>query len=268
MKGSLADRPMKIVIKIGGVAVEDSSLVQQCAQAVLQLMNDGHQVVIVHGGGADLTRTLAKLGKTSEFINGLRVTDAETRDVALMVLAGRINKTLVAGLAKAGVAAIGMCGGDGGSVRARKRHGADLGYVGEVAAVDPQWLDLTCAHGGVPVLSSMAPGVDGQYYNINADQMAAACAIGWNADALFFLTDVAGVKDSQGTVMRWLETGQIAALIESSVVGGGMLPKLEACREALKKGVRRVRILPASQASCLSDFYFSRIECGTEVLVA
>ncbi len=261
---------MKVVIKIGGGALEDSGLVTQCADAILKLINDGHRITVVHGGGADLTRTLARLGKTSEFIDGLRVTDAETRDIAIMLLAGRINKTLVASLGSAGLSAIGLCGGDGGTFRARKRNhrGGDLGFVGEIAAMEARWLDAICDQGGVPVISSLALGADGQYYNVNADQMAAACAIGWHADALFFLTDVPGVKDANGAVIRWLDMGQIAVLIDHAVIAGGMRPKLEACREALRKGVGRVRILPASRVSCLSDFYFSRIGHGTEVLVA
>jgi acetylglutamate kinase len=248
---------VKIVIKIGGAALEDKPTLKKCARAIVQLAQDGHQVTVVHGGGSALTRTLKLLGKKSDFIHGLRVTDAETRDVALMVLAGIVNKSLVAAIAAAGQPAIGLCGGDGGVFRARKKQDAehDLGFVGEICFSEPRWLKAIWAEGGIPVLSSVALGGDGQYYNVNADQMAAACAIACEADALIFLTDVPGVK-------------QVAGLIGESVISGGMMPKLEACTQALKSGVGRVRILPAAQVEVLPLFYFSKIECGTEVLRA
>jgi acetylglutamate kinase len=259
---------VKIVVKIGGAALENKSTLQKCARAVVELARDSHRVAVVHGGGTALTRTLKSLGKQSDFINGLRITDAETRDVALMVLAGIVNKTLVAGIAAAGYPAIGLCGGDGTIFRARKKPtpGYDLGYVGEISSVEPRWLEAIWSEGGIPVLSSVALGGDGEYYNINADQMASACAIACHADTLIFLTDVAGVTNAEGFVIPWLNTRDVSNLIEHSVIGGGMLPKLEACSDALKKGVGRVRILPASHADVLPQFYFSKLECGTEVI--
>lgn len=261
---------MKIVIKIGGAAVEDKPMLQKCAQAVVQLARDGHQLVVVHGGGGALTRTLKLMGKESEFVHGLRVTDAETRDVALMVLAGIVNKSLVAAISAAGLPAIGLCGGDGGVFRARKKQDMehDLGYVGEICFSEPRWIRAIWGEGGIPVLSSVALGGDGEYYNVNADQMAAACAIACEADALIFLTDVPGVKQKDGSVMARLSTAEVPALIEGSVVSGGMMPKLEACTQALKHGVGRVRILPAARVESLPLFYFERIEYGTEVLRA
>ena len=259
---------MKLVVKIGGAALDDKALTKRCARAVAELTEEGHQVVVVHGGGAMLTRTLAQMGKTSEFISGLRVTDSETRDVALMVLAGRVNKSFVAALCAEGVSALGISGGDGLAFTARKKNtaGADLGFVGEISAVDPRWIKAIWQNGGIPVISSVALGSDGEYYNVNADQMAAACAAGCKADALIFLTDVAGVKGANGDVMRWLPVHEIAGLIRDSVIGGGMLPKLAACQEALQSGVRRVRILPAAHVEALPEFYYSKIECGTEVM--
>jgi acetylglutamate kinase len=261
---------VKVVVKIGGAALEDKATLQKCAQAVVQLAQDGHQVAVVHGGGSALTRTLKLLGKKSDFVNGLRVTDAETRDVALMVLAGIVNKSLVAAIASAGQAAVGLCGGDGGVFRARKKQDPnyDLGYVGEICFSEPRWIRAIWAEAGIPVLSSVALGSDGQYYNINADQMAAACAIACQADALIFLTDVPGVKHADGSVIPWLSTKEVAGLIQESVISGGMLPKLEACTDALRGGVGRVRILPAAQAEALPLFYFAKMECGTEVLRA
>jgi len=261
---------VKIVVKVGGAALEDKSTLRKCARAMTELAKDGHRVAVVHGGGAALTRLLKLLGKNSEFVNGLRVTDAETRDVALMVLAGIVNKNLVAAIQAAGFPAVGLCGGDGMAFRARKKqsNGCDLGFVGEISFAEPRWLDAVWQYGGIPVLSSVALGSDGEYYNINADQMAAACAGACHADALIFLTDVPGVKDADGAVMSWLSTKQVAKLTADSVISGGMLPKLEACSQALHEGVHRVRILPAAQAEVLPDFGFAKVSCGTEVTCA
>jgi acetylglutamate kinase len=256
-----------VVVKIGGAALDNPGVLRKCAHAMVELAGDGHQVAVVHGGGVELTRTMERLGKKSEFINGLRVTDAETRDMALMVLAGMVNKRLVSAIGAAGKPAIGLCGGDGGTVRARKKenNGCDLGFVGEICAVEPRWIQAIWGQGGIPVISGLALGATGEYYNVNADQMAAACAVACQASALIFLTDVAGVKDADGAVIRWLDLNQIATLVETSVVQGGMLPKLEACRHALSKGVGRVRILPAAEADVLPQFYFAKLQMGTEV---
>jgi acetylglutamate kinase len=260
---------VKIVVKIGGNTLEDVGLLHRAALAVKQLAVE-HQVAVVHGGGAALTRMLNQVGKTSEFVDGLRVTDAETRDFAVMVLAGHMNKKLVAALAAVGQLAMGLCGGDGLAFRARKKaaNGHDLGYVGEISAVDPSWINTIWEQHSIPVISSVALGGDGQYYNINADQMAAACAVACHAHALIFLTDVPGVKDADGLVIRWLDLNLAKDLAQKAVIFGGMLPKLEACKHALLRGVNRVRILPVSEVEALPQFYFTKIESGTEVLVA
>jgi acetylglutamate kinase len=260
---------MKYVVKLGGAGLETPSLLAGSIRAIADLVRDGHQVAVVHGGGAQLTRTLKALGKQSEFIAGLRVTDAETRDVALMVLAGKVNKSLVAALGALGQPAVGLSGGDGLLFRARKKRTApDLGYVGEIVSSDPRWIEAIWKLNGVPVISSMALGFDGEYYNVNADEMAAACATACHADALVFLTDVPGVKGADGEVLRWLSIDQIAEMAKSAIISGGMLPKLSACREALLNGVKRVRILPAEAASFLPDLCNSRVVHGTEVMVA
>jgi acetylglutamate kinase len=260
---------LRVVVKIGGAALDDAGLRRKCASAVAALA-EAHQVTVVHGGGVALTRVLAQLGKKSEFVNGLRITDSETRDVALMVLAGAVNKQLVAELATIGHPGVGMCGGDGAAFLARKKKvsTADLGFVGEVSSVNVGWIEAIWNFGAIPVISSVALGSDGQYYNVNADQMATACAVALHAHALIFLTDVSGVHDASGTTMRWLSTSQIPALTREAVIAGGMLPKLAACEEALRRGVGRVRILPAVQAGLLPDFYLSKIDVGTEVTVA
>ena len=260
---------MKFVVKLGGATLEEPQLLEDCARAITDLARDSHQVAVVHGGGVQLTRVLAQMGKQSQFISGLRVTDAETRDTALMVLGGRVNKKLVAALQHLGQSAVGLTGGDGHVFRARKkRTEPDLGFVGEIAATDPRWLDAIWAMSAVPVISSIALGMDGEYYNINADEMAAAAAIATHADALVFLTDVPGVKGADGSVLRWLSLPAVDQLQRDAVITGGMLPKLKACKEALQHGVKRVRILPATAASLLPDLCSSRVDEGTEVMVA
>jgi acetylglutamate kinase len=260
---------MKYVVKLGGAGLENPEILDGCVRGIAELVKDGNQVAVVHGGGVQLTKMLKALGKQSEFVNGLRVTDAETRDVALMVLAGKVNKSLVAAFGALGQPAIGMSGGDGLMFRARKKKtDPDLGFVGEIVASDTKWLDAIWHLNGVPVLSSMALGFDGQYYNVNADEMAAACAVACGADALVFLTDVPGVKDATGAVLRWISIDQIAEMAKSAVITGGMLPKLGSCREALLNGVKRVRILPADAASSLPDLCSTRVAHGTEVMVA
>jgi acetylglutamate kinase len=256
-----------ILIKIGGAALEDPVTLRKCARAIAELAQDGHRVAVVHGGGAALTRTLARLGKKSEFVSGLRVTDAETREVALMVLAGSVNKKVIAAIQAAGMPAIGFCGGDGMSFRARRKHlgDSDLGFVGEICFMEPCWIHAIWQQGGIPVIASLALGSDGEYYNVNADEMAAACAAACRADALIFLTDVPGVKDAAGEVIPWLNTREATELMASSTISGGMLPKLHACKQALQQGVARVRILPAAEAEMLSQFYFTKLSCGTEV---
>jgi acetylglutamate kinase len=260
---------MKFVVKVGGVALENPELLKRVALAVTHLAQDGHLVALVHGGGVQLTRLLTQMGKKSEFVSGLRITDAETRDAALMVLGGRVNKSLVAALTQCGQSAMGLTGGDGHVFRARKKKTLpDLGFVGEIAATDPKWLDAIWTMGAVPVISSIALGFDGEYYNINADEMASATAICTHADALVFLTDVPGVKGADGNVLRWLSLKEIPALESALVVSGGMLPKLKACKDALLHGVKRVRILPAESAGLLPDLISSRVNDGTEVIAA
>jgi len=260
---------MKYVVKLGGAGLENPTLLEACTRAIADLVKDGNQVAVVHGGGIQLTRTLKALGKQSEFIDGLRVTDAETRDAGLMVFAGKVNKMLVAAFGQLGQPAVGLSGGDGLSFRARKKRMAnDLGFVGEIASSDPMLIEALWQKGCIPVFCSMALGFDGQYYNINADEMAAACAMACQADALVFLTDVPGVKGADGDVLRWLSIDQIAGMAKNAIITGGMLPKLGACREALLNGVKRVRILPAEAADSLPGLCSSRVTHGTEVMVA
>jgi acetylglutamate kinase len=258
------------VVKIGGAALEDPDLVQRFARSISEFCAEGHRLVVVHGGGIMLSRTMKQLGHESKFINGLRVTDRQTRDMALMVLAGHVNKRLAAAICSVGQPAIGLCGGDLRIMRAAKLRGAhELGYVGEICAVEQKWFDMLWQNGVVPVISSMAIGAaDSEYYNINADSLAQACATACKADALIFLTEVEGVHDAEGATLRWLPTTKIDEMVQTAVVTGGMLPKLDACRRALNQGVYRVRIMPADQTELLPEFFTRKIECGTEVVAA
>jgi acetylglutamate kinase len=261
---------MTIVVKVGGVALEDAATLRKCARAIAEMAQDGHRIVVVHGGGGALTRMLNQLGKKSEFVDGLRVTDAETRDVALMVLGGIVNKKVVAAIQAAGMPAVGFCGGDGMTFRARKKYVRrnDLGFVGEICFAEPCWIEALWSQGGIPVLASLALGADGEYYNVNADEMASACAAACHANALIFLTDVPGVKNAEGAVIPWLSTKEADELTAGAIISGGMLPKLQACRNALKQGVGRVRILPAAEADLLPQFFMTKLSCGTEVTCA
>jgi acetylglutamate kinase len=258
---------VKLVVKIGGAALEDAAVVRRFAHVVADLVHGGHRVLVVHGGGSALSAILRELGRETTFVDGLRVTDAATRDVAVMVLAGLANKKLVAAIGTAGVPTIGLCGGDLHLVRAKRKHArADLGFVGEVTAVDAAWIERLWSLGAVPALASIALGTDGEYYNVNADEVASACASALKAEALVFLTDVPGVRGADGLLLRSLDMAHIPSMVERAIVTGGMLPKLEACNRALRRGVGRVHILPAARADDVRAITNGGIECGTEVV--
>lgn len=258
---------MKIVLKIGGAALENKSLVEQFCLTVSQLSKDGYDLLVVHGGGAVLSRTLKELGVESKFVNGLRVTDAKTRDVAVMVLGGLLNKQLASAISVHGQPAVGVCGSDLQLCIARKKPLAeDLGFVGEIAEVKQDAIESLWVAGAVPVVASIAADAQGEFYNVNADEMASAIAGACVADALIFLTDVPGVKNAQGEVFSRLELKQIESLKADGTISGGMLPKLDACKRALLAGVASVRILQAAQVSELTKLFAAPLECGTELV--
>jgi acetylglutamate kinase len=258
---------LKLVVKIGGALLDQKEVVEQCAVSIAGLVAQGNEVAVVHGGGGELSRLLKRLGKESQFIGGLRVTDAETRDFAVMVLAGAVNKRLVAAMGMVGQLAFGLCGGDGLTFRAKKKEGAGhLGFVGEVVGVNAPALEAIWAAKAVPVISSIALGMDGEYYNVNADQMASACASALGADRLVFLTDVSGVWDAQKNVITKLDGDGMSRLRSEGVVNGGMLPKLDACEKALAGGVNSVHILPGGDPEALQQLRSGRIRMGTELV--
>jgi acetylglutamate kinase len=261
---------MRLVIKLGGSLLAEFAHWAPLLEQLVALQKGGHQCLLVHGGGKALTAFLEERGIQSRFVQGLRITDAGTRDAALMVLGGFLNRRLVAEIQRLGGRALGMCG-DAGSVTARKtppeaRGGVDLGYVGDVTAVDGVLLERLQQLGLILVMASLAPDRMGDFYNINADVLAAACASAITADRLVFLTDVAGVLDAGGRRIEVLTRSEIQRLISGGVISGGMLPKLTSCLAALDQGVSSVRIVPGSErGSLLSALDPGSHSIGTEI---
>ncbi|MBI4479492.1 MAG: acetylglutamate kinase [Acidobacteria bacterium] len=236
---------MKLVIKIGGTLLEDAAGRARIAQQLRRAVGHGREVLVIHGGGKQLTSFLEKVGVRSEFINGLRVTSPEALDGVVKVFAGTVNHSLLAALYSAGVTAVGISGIDGGCLVARRLRGAkgeDWGFVGRITRAKPRVWEALLAGGLLPVMAPIAVGEDGQIYNINADQAAVACAVHWHADALIFLTDVDGVHDLKGKTVPRLTAEEIPLLLRSGVVTGGMLAKLNAVEEALSGGVPQIVI--------------------------
>lgn len=219
---------------------------------VAKLSRAGHEIVVVHGGGKLLTRTLERLGLGVEFHHGLRVTDGETRDVALMVLAGLANKQWVAAFQAQGQVAVGICGGDAGMVRVRrvsspgKSGGKSLGFVGRPAKVDTAFLEIAFRERLLPVVASVALGPGGEYYNVNADDLATALAKALQVDRLLFLTESGGVLDRQKQLLPILNVKDIPSLIRDGTVRDGMIPKLLSCARILAGDVGEVDILSAA----------------------
>lgn len=258
----------EVVVKYGGAAMTDDAAADAWAQDVGALVAAGVRVVVVHGGGPALTRTLDRLGIASTFVDGHRVTCAESADVADMVLSGRINGSVVARLQRAGVRAVGLSGTDGGlvTVRPHRPDGRDLGFVGEPAGVDPEVLELLLDRGWVPVVSSTAVDASGQVYNINADLVAGAVAAAVGAVRLVFLSDVAGLV-VDGEVVENLTASAAEAALRSGDASGGMRPKLAAALEALRAGVAEVvladgRTPHALAASLLGAAPATRLSAG------
>ncbi len=243
------------VVKYGGHAMGDPELARDFAADVVLLQTVGIHPVVVHGGGPQIGAMLKRLGVESRFIDGLRVTDKATAEIAEMVLSGAINKELVGWIAGAGGKALGISGKDGGLVTARKvsrtvkdpdsniESVIDLGFVGEPAQVDISIIETACAAGMIPVIAPIAPGADGDTYNINADTMAGAVAAALGAARLFLLTDVAGVLDKAGTLLTDLTPADIATLRAEGTVSGGMIPKLETCIHAVEAGCEAAVVL-------------------------
>ena len=237
---------MRMVVKIAGALLEDMSVVQSLARQVAQLSHQGHEILVVHGGGKIFTATLKRMGIESHFVNGLRVTDRETRDVAVMVMGGLLNKQVAGAITAAGQPAIGLCASDANCFSAEAMiHDevpGSLGFVGYLTGVNLDLIEMLWKNNLVPVASCLGLGSDGELYNINADHMAAACAEYIHAERLIYLTDVAGVLDGK-KVLKAVTCEEIEDLIREHKVSGGMVLKLEACKRALSAGVSQVRIV-------------------------
>lgn len=263
---------MKLVIKIGGQAGEDRELRRSITSQIAELHRQGHQVVVVHGGGKLLTQTLARLGIPTEFCDGLRVTNAATRDVALMVLAGILNKQWVAELEAGGQPALGLCGGDAGLVTARKLslrsngETRDLGFVGRPRKVNPAILEFAFRQGLVPVVASIALGAQGEYLNVNADDLAAALAQALQADRLVYLTDSGGVWDAERRLLPRVRRSEIRSLIQKGTVRDGMIPKLLSCARTLRSGVGEIDILSPAVPNSLLRLVAEGESVGTRIV--
>ncbi|WP_018700618.1 acetylglutamate kinase [Amorphus coralli] len=244
-----------IVVKYGGHAMGDPSLAKAFAEDVTLMKLAGINPVVVHGGGPQIGAMLDRLGIRSEFRGGLRVTDRATVEVVEMVLAGSINKEIVRAINGAGGRAVGLCGKDGRMVTAERvkrtvidpdsniEKVVDLGFVGEPKEVRREVLDMLAQSEIIPVIAPVAPGDDGETYNVNADTFAGAIAGSLNASRLLFLTDVAGVLDANGRLIKELTVSDARRMIIEGTITGGMIPKVETCIEALERGVKGVVIL-------------------------
>lgn len=263
---------MTLVIKLGGQAVEEMDRRRALAQQIAKLQRSGHRVVVVHGGGKLLTQTLGRLNIPTRFVEGLRVTDRATRDVALMVLAGLINKQWVAEIAAQGAAAVGIAGGDGALIRARKIQAKvngreeSLGFVGRPQKVNKQVLEVLLAAGMIPVVASLALGPDDEYLNVNADDFAAALATALAADRLFYFTESGGVWDAERRVLPEVRLSEIPKLIAKGVVREGMVPKLRSCARTLRQSVGEIDIVSPDVPNVLVETVRGGSHGGTRIV--
>ncbi|MCX7072547.1 MAG: acetylglutamate kinase [Gammaproteobacteria bacterium] len=228
------------VVKYGGNAMGDDDMIDSFARDIVLMKAVGMNPVVVHGGGPQIGKHLEKLGKKSEFIDGMRVTDAETMDVVEMMLGGLVNKAVVNAINQQGGRAVGLTGKDGGLIRAKKMTvpGGDIGQVGEVEMIDPRVVDHLEAGGFIPVIAPVGVGAQGEAYNINADLVAGKLASVLKAEKLMLLTNVSGLMDKQGKVLTGLTVAQVNALIADGTIYGGMLPKIACALDAVQSGVK------------------------------
>jgi len=258
-----------IVIKYGGNAMIDEELKENVILDIVLMKYVGMNPVIIHGGGPDISNMMKRVGKESQFVDGLRVTDAETMEIAEMVL-GRINKGIVALINQHGAKAVGLSGKDGGLITAEKlRTDVDIGFVGKVTRIDPHLIDILDEKGFVPVISSIGVGNEGQTFNINADSVAGEIAAALEAEKLMMLTDVRGImkdQDDLKSLISTLKISEIESLTESGVISGGMLPKVEACTTALRGNVNKTHIIDGRISHSLLLEIFTESGIGTEIV--
>lgn len=260
----------KIIVKYGGSAMLDEELKHNVIKDVALLKLIGMKPIIVHGGGKEISKWIRLLGKEPEFVNGLRVTDEETMEVAEMVL-NKVNKSLVAMMGKQGIKAVGLSGRDGKMLQVEKKFsdGKDIGYVGQVTKVNTDLLERLIEDDYVPVIAPVGLGKEWKAYNINADDVACAVAKAIHAEKLVFLTDIEGVyidPEDKDTLISEMNLQVAKQLIADGVVGGGMIPKLTNCIEAVESGVGRVHILDGRQEHCLLLEFLTEKGIGTAIV--
>lgn len=259
-----------IVVKYGGSAMTDVELQKKVIADVTLLKLVGFKPIIVHGGGKEISRWVDKVGKTPEFVNGLRVTDAETMEIAEMVL-GKVNKSLVSMVQELGVKAVGISGKDGGLLKVDKKYsnGKDIGFVGDIKSVDTKILYDLLEKDFLPIVAPIGLDDNFQSYNINADDAACEIAKAVGAEKLAFLTDIEGLYrdiNDKSTFISRISASQAHELINSGIIGGGMLPKLNNCTSAIESGVSRVHILDGRMPHCLLLEIFTKKGIGTAII--
>ena len=267
-----------VVIKYGGHAMGDEHLSHAFCSDVALIKQSGVNPVVVHGGGPQIAAMLERVGIKSEFKGGLRVTDRQTVEVVEMVLAGSINKSIVASMNAQGARAVGLCGKDGNMVLVEKatrtiidpdsniENVVDLGFVGEPKKVDREVLDMVIRSGLIPVIAPVSFGADGNTYNVNADTFAGAISGALDTTRLLFLTDVPGVLDKQGNLIRELSVSQALSLIKDGTISDGMIPKVETCIQAIEKGVEGVVILNGKRPHAVLLELFTEHGAGTLIV--
>jgi acetylglutamate kinase len=266
------------VIKYGGHAMENEELKDSFAQDIVLLKYVGIHPVVVHGGGPQIDNVLDKMGITSRYVRGMRVTDQETLDIVEMVLVGKVNKAIVNLINQHGGMAVGLSGKDGGLILARKMNVTlsssngetseiiDIGMVGEIVGINPLVIESLDQNNFIPVIAPVGVGHKGETYNINADLVAGEIAEALHAEKLILMTDVEGVKDKKGELLSTFKVNQARKLIQDGVVGAGMIPKVECCVNALKGGVEKTHIIDGRVKHAVLLEIFTKEGIGTEVV--
>ena len=259
-----------VVIKYGGAAMSDPALKEAVMRDIVLLSLVGIKVVLVHGGGPEINSMLKKLNIEPKFVGGLRYTDAQTMEVVQMVLAGKVNKDLVSLLGQSGGKALGLCGMDGRMIEAKKLEGdVDLGFVGEITDVNTAPILDALQNGYVPVVSTIGIGEDSTLYNINADTAAAKIAAKLNAENVILMTDTRGLlrdKDNEESLIPVVQVSEVPKLIKEGIIGGGMIPKVDCCVEAVRRGVKRAFIIDGRIPHAILNEMLSSEGIGTMVL--
>ena len=255
-----------IVVKYGGNAMINEDLKNAMMRDIVLMQSVGINVVLVHGGGPEINKMLERLHIESKFVNGLRYTDAETMEVMQEVLAGKVNKDLVQLMTQCGGRAVGLCGLDGGMIHAKKIEGMDLGYVGEIVSVDTTVIQDAVKNGYIPIISTIGGGLNGAKFNINADLAAAHIAADLGAKKLILMTDIRGLlrdKDDEDTLIPAVNVSDVPRLQRQGIISGGMIPKIDCCVEAVRRGVSRAIILDGRIEHSILIELFCDEGCGT-----